>query len=107
MYPYCNIFKIKKIIPQKLLEAGADSTAKNKINKTAAMMCGFVGMKLSHRILNCWVTDVKFLNDLYTANSTPPTVRRKVQRLICHPNCLPISILQRIGSLQRSLLRFF
>ena len=44
-----------------LLEAGADVHAKNAIGKTASMLCGFVGMKQTHRILNCWVQDTSFL----------------------------------------------
>jgi hypothetical protein len=47
-----------------LLEAGADPHAKNRIGKTAAMLCGFVGMKESHRILNCWIMDSSFIDEL-------------------------------------------
>ena len=39
---------------RSLLEAGANVSAKNSIGKTAAMLCGFVGLKHAHRprILN-------------------------------------------------------
>ena len=47
-----------------LLEAGADPHEKNRIGKTAAMLCGFVGMKESHRILNCWIKDSDFIDKL-------------------------------------------
>ena len=44
-----------------LLEAGAAVDTKNAIGKTASMLCGFVGQKQTHRILNCWVDDTSFL----------------------------------------------
>ena len=43
----------------RLLEAGADKNIKNRIGKTAAAMCGFVGMKNTHRIINTWIEDIE------------------------------------------------
>lgn len=87
-----------------LLEAGANVSAKNSIGKTAAMLCGFVGLKHAHRILNCWIEDVSFLNDWYLKENISKPEQRQIRRLICHPNCLPISVLKRIGSISHSKL---
>ncbi|CAG5114154.1 Oidioi.mRNA.OKI2018_I69.chr2.g8222.t1.cds [Oikopleura dioica] len=88
-----------------LLEAGADPHEKNRIGKTAAMLCGFVGMKESHRILNCWIKDSQFIDKLVLKENWTNDLKRRLRRLICHPNCLPVSIMQRIQGLSDNVLR--
>jgi len=88
-----------------LLEAGADPHAKNRIGKTAAMLCGFVGMKESHRILNCWIMDSSFIDELVLKENWTNDLKRRLRRLICHPNCLPVSVMQRIEGLSDNVLR--
>ena len=79
----------------RLLESGADRYLKNRIGKTAAAMCGFVGMKNTHRIINTWIDDIEMnLENVININQSG-----KVKRFLCHPNCLPISVLQRIDDL--------
>ena len=81
----------------RLLESGADRYVKNRIGKTAAAMCGFVGMKNTHRIINTWIDDIEMnLENVMNVNQMQS---EKVKRFLCHPNCLPISVLQRIDSL--------
>ena len=81
----------------RLLESGADRYVKNRIGKTAAAMCGFVGMKNTHRIINTWIDDIEInLENIMSVNRVQIG---KVKRFLCHPNCLPISVLQRIDSL--------
>lgn len=84
----------------RLLESGADRYVKNRIGKTAAAMCGFVGMKNTHRIINTWIDDIEMnLENVMNVNRMQS---EKVKRFLCHPNCLPISVLQRIDSLLSS-----
>ena len=81
----------------RLLESGADRYLKNRIGKTAAAMCGFVGMKNTHRIINTWIDDIEMnLENVMNINRMQSG---KVKRFLCHPNCLPISVLQRIDDL--------
>ena len=81
----------------RLLESGADRYLKNRIGKTAAAMCGFVGMKNTHRIINTWIDDVEMnLENIMNVNRVQSA---KVKRFLCHPNCLPISVLQRVDAL--------
>ena len=81
----------------RLLESGADRYVKNRIGKTAAAMCGFVGMKNTHRIINTWIDDIEM--NLEIVMNVNRMQSEKVKRFLCHPNCLPISVLQRIDSL--------
>ena len=79
-----------------MLEAGAKRDTKNKIGKSAAMMCGFVNMKSTHRLLNCWIDQIDFFDE-YTA-SMGLKRRRRLRRFLSHPNCLPISLAKRIAN---------
>ena len=81
----------------RLLESGADRYVKNRIGKTAAAMCGFVGMKNTHRIINTWIDDIEM--NLEIVMNVNRMQSEKIKRFLCHPNCLPISVLQRIDSL--------
>lgn len=80
-----------------LLEAGADRNVKNKLGKSAPMMCGFVNMKTTHRVMSCWIEQIRFWPDY--AATLPPGLRRPLRRFLAHPNCLPISIVKRLAAL--------
>ena len=80
-----------------LLEAGADRNTKNKLGKSAPMMCGFVNMKTTHRVMSCWIDKISFYPQY--AATLPQDLRQPMRRFLSHPNCLPISIVKRLAAL--------
>ena len=64
-------------------------------------MCGFVNMKTTHRIINCWIDEISFFDDF--AKNLSKRDRRALRRFLSHPNCLPISLAKRAATLNTDL----
>ena len=68
------------------------------------MMCGFVNMKTTHRLINCWIDEITFFKS-YAITLPSPRHRSALRRFLSHPNCLPISIVKRLDKLGHLELR--
>ena len=67
-------------------------------------MCGFVNMKTTHRLINCWIDEITFFKS-YAITLPSPRHRSALRRFLSHPNCLPISIVKRLDKLSYLELR--
>ena len=63
------------------------------------MMCGFVNMKTTHRLINCWIDEITFFKS-YAITLPSQRHRSALRRFLSHPNCLPISIVKRLDKLK-------